>query len=160
MLGPRLRDLDRTVAAVHGLLADALHLVAEDKGIAHVLLGREPVEHHGTLDLLDGQHRIPRGMQLVDARPGRCGILPGNGLLGAESRLVDLARGRRRRDAAQDDPLHGKGVARAEKGSDVLRRTDIVEHNDDGHFRHRGELGGSRASELFIEDLAHGGTSV
>ena len=56
-----------------------------------------------------------------------------------------------------DDPLHGESVARAEKGPDVLGRTNVVQHHRDRHLFHRGELLGRRPAEFFVGDFAHNG---
>ena len=82
-------------------------------------------------------------------------IAPRDGQFGAQRRLVDIAVGRRGRDAAQADALRGEGVARAEKGPHVLQRTDVVEHHRDGHLLHRGEFGGRRAAQLLVGYFTH-----
>ena len=118
------RQIDR-------LLPHALDLVAEDERIPHARLGTEVAEHRGPLDLLDGKDRAARGPQTVETLRRGGVIAPRDGQFGAQRRLVDIAVGRRGRDAAQADALRGEGVARAEKGPHVLQRTDVVEHHRD-----------------------------
>ena len=157
MLGPGLRDFDGPVAPIDGLLPHAVDLVAEDERILHPRRGAKLIEHHGPLDLLHGVDRISFGTQLRNAPDGRSAITPGHGHLGPQSRFVDVTAGRSGGDAAQDDPLHGESVARAEKGPDVLGRTNVVQHHRDRHLFHRGELLGRRPAEFFVGDFAHNG---
>ena len=112
MLRPGLRDLDRAVAHVHGLLPHAHHLVAEHERIFHARLRPEVAEHHGAFDLLDGIDPVAFGAQAGDALLRRLVISPRHGQFGTERRLVDVAVGRRRGDAAEGDAFHGESIPR------------------------------------------------
>ena len=67
MFGAQLGDLHRAVAAVDRLLRHPFDLVAEDERITRPRIDGQRVEHRRALDLLDGQHAVTRGTQLVDA---------------------------------------------------------------------------------------------
>ena len=143
------------MAHVHGLLPHAHHLVAEHERIFHARLRPEVAEHHGAFDLLDGIDPVAFGAQAGDALLRRLVISPRHGQFGTERRLVDVAVGRRRGDAAEGDAFHGESIPRAEESPYVLQRTDVVEHHRDGHFLHRGELPGRGPVQLFVGDFTH-----
>ena len=157
VLDPRLGNLDGAVAAVHDLLLHAGHLVAEDQRIAFARLRPERSEHRRALDLLHRKDFISRSPQLLHTLRRSGMIAPRHGQLRSQRRFVNLARRGRRRDAAQGDAFHRKGIARAEKGADVLRRAHVVEHHRDGHFGPGGIFLGRRTAQFFVRDFAHDG---
>ena len=157
MLGPGLRDFDGPVAPVDGLLPHAVDLVAEDERITRPRIDGQRVEHRRALDLLDGQHLVAVGVQAVDTRFGGLVIAPRHGQLRAQRRFMDVAVGRHGRNPAQGDMLHGESVPRAEERPHVLQRTDVVEHDRNGHLLHRGELSGRGTPQLLVGDFSHNG---
>ncbi len=115
MFGSGLRNLDCPVCRIHDLLRHAVHLVTEHQGVFLPRSRPEFIQHDGSFDLLHDVNEIPLRTQRSDAVGRRGEIVPRNGQLGSERRLVDLPVGRGGGDAAQGDAFDGKGVRRAEK---------------------------------------------
>ncbi len=130
MLGPELGNLHAQVRFVHHVLADAVHLVAEDDRIAPARLAPEILQRHGVLGLLRADDRPAFGAQAPDELEGVVGVLPGHALLRPEGHFMDLGGGGRGTDAAEVHPLRPEGVAGAESAAHVVGAADVVEHEN------------------------------
>ena len=94
MFGSGLRNLDCPVCRIHDLLRHAVHLVTEHQGVFLPRSRPEFIQHDGSFDLLHDVNEIPLRTQRSDAVGRRGEIVPRNGQLGSERRLVDLPVGR------------------------------------------------------------------
>ena len=90
VFGAQLRNLQGDVGGVDNVLADALHFVAEDEGVAAAGLRSEAVEHDRVDGLLDCDDGIAGGLEGSHGFQRVAGVLPWDAVLGAEGGLVDL----------------------------------------------------------------------
>ena len=121
-----LRQLNGTIAIRQSLLADALHLVAEDVG--RLRQESEVLQRHTVFDLLDGKHLVMVSAKLFAGIFGGGKIAPAHGFIGTQGGLVDFAVRRTGRDATQIKCLDAKSIGGAEKRAHIAQRADVVEY--------------------------------
>ena len=155
MLGSALRYLDGPVAQIGHALLHSVDLVAEYQRVPDSGFRSPSLERNRALGLLDAQYAIPVGPQRGDGI-GRIGeIRPRHGQFGPQRRLVNIARRRRGRNAAQAKPPDGKRVARTKKRSDVIHAAHVVEHDRNRTFRRGGIFFGGKPPQFVVGRFSH-----
>lgn len=140
MLGAELRNLHAKITEVDDSLLHSFNFVAEYKGVSAVGSRGEVVEHDAGLGLLDGNEYIIVLFQLMYGVGSVGKILPFHAVLGAERGLVNLGRGRRGGDSAEQELLDKQGVASAEDRSDIVLTANVIQYHRNGGLDCRVEL--------------------
>ena len=159
MLGAVLGDFQGKVGGIHDVLTDAGDFVAEDEGVLASGFAPEGAQFFRMDGLLHRHHRVAVGLEAADGLQGVIDMLPGDGILGAEGRFVDLRGGRNRRNAAQKDFVDTEGIGRPEGAAHVVRTADVVQHDDESGRRKFLVLRGRNPAQFDVEKFSvfHGG---
>lgn len=140
MLGALLRYFETDVALVDNSLVHTVYLMPENERIAASFLWGEILQVNAAFHLFETADCVTVALQLLDAS-GRGGMIcPGDRVFRSEGCLVDFGGGWTLANAAKGEPLHGKSIARAENGTDIVKAADVVEHNRKLHFRLASEV--------------------
>src|SRR5574344_65213 len=129
MFGAELRYLNASVAGIHYILPDTLHLVAEDDGIASAAVQMEVLQLSAVLHLFYGIDAVVILMQRCHGVHRVLKVCPWHTLFGAQCRLMYLGAGRTGADAAEHDSFYAESVARTEHAAHIVEAADVVEHH-------------------------------
>lgn len=129
-----LGDLEADVGGVHDLGCHAVDFMSGDNSVFFSVFGPEGVEADASLDLFEHADPIASATQFGNGVERVVEIFPFDGVFRSEGGFVDFGRRRGRGDSAKHHAVNKKGVGGPEDRSDVVERTNVVEHNRQRQF--------------------------
>lgn len=154
MLGTVLGNLQRKVAGIDHILADAGDFIAENEGVLAPRLAAESAELDRMDRLLHGDDGVPLRMQRGHGVQGVIEMLPRDGILRAKGRFMDLGGRRYGGDSAGKDFVDAEGIGRPESAADIVRAADVVQHHGEPRRRQIPVRVGGHAAQFDIQQFS------
>ena len=131
---PILRYLETTVAHIHNLLLDTLHLVPKHNSIFSLRVATEILQHRTAFTLLYSKYRVSLALEPNDGILRLLEVTPRHTILCPKSSLVYFGMRRLCCNATETDSAQTERVARTKYASHIIKTTHVIEHSNNGLF--------------------------